>query len=172
MLRLIYFFFLIMLASCSGIEMKAPEPEKERETIFGGPLKFSTETGGFSVGSPRKNSSMFNTLKKNDASGNIPVNALLWNASLDIIDFIPLYIVDAYGGVIVTDWFTNDDNNNVRFKTTISFNSSELKVSSFRVSVIRQKLIDGNWVEDGSSDALARKIEDLILSRARELRRN
>ena len=58
------------------------------------------------------------------------------------------------------------------FFSGISFNSSELKVSSFRVSVIRQKLIDNNWVEDGSSDALARKIEDLILSRARELRRS
>ncbi len=172
MLRLFCLILLIMLTSCSGLDIKAPEPEKERETIFGGPLKFSTEKGGFSVGSSSTTSSKFNILKKDGSTGNIPVNALLWQASLDTIDFIPLYTVDAYGGVIVTDWFINDDNNKFRYKITISFNSSELKVSSFRVSVIRQKILDNNWVEDGLSEPLARKIEDLILSRARELRRS
>ena len=171
MLRLFCLIFIIMLTSCSGLDIKAPEPEKERETIFGGPLKFSTDKGGFSVGSSSTTSRKSNKLNKDGSSGNIPVNALLWQASLNIVDFIPLYKVDAYGGVIVTDWFINNDNNKLRYKITISFNSSELKVSSFRVSVIRQKLLENNWVEDGSSEALARKIEDLILSRAREIRR-
>ncbi len=132
MLRLFCLILLIMLTSCSGLDIKAPEPEKERETIFGGPLKFSTEKGGFSVGSSSTTSSKFNILKKDGSTGNIPVNALLWQASLDTIDFIPLYTVDAYGGVIVTDWFINDDNNKFRYKKRIINYKSDINTIVLR----------------------------------------
>ena len=60
----------------------------------------------------------------------------------------------------------------LRNKITVSFSSSELKSSSIKVSVIREIYENQNWVSDGYSDGLARKIEDLILSRAREIRNN
>ena len=78
--------------------------------------------------------------------------------------------VDPFGGVISTDWFVNENNNNFRNKVIVSFSSSELKATSIKVSVIREKFENNKWVSDGFSDGLARKIEDLILTRARELR--
>jgi hypothetical protein len=80
--------------------------------------------------------------------------------------------IDPFGGIIVSDWFINNSTKNLRNKITISFSSSELKATSIKVSVIREIYENQNWVSDGYSDGLARKIEDLILSRARELRNN
>ena len=51
MIRFLYFLILLSVLSCSGIDIRKPEPEKKRESIFGGPLTYSTETGSFSVGS-------------------------------------------------------------------------------------------------------------------------
>ena len=77
---------------------------------------------------------------------------------------------DPFGGVISTDWFINAEKNGFRNKVTVSFSSSELKATSIKVSVIREKFENNMWVADGFSDGLARKIEDLILTRAKEIR--
>ena len=63
-----------------------------------------------------------------------------------------------------------DQKNNGTSTGSISFSSSELRATSFKVSVVREKFNNNQWVSDGYSDGLARKIEDLILTRARELR--
>ena len=62
------------------------------------------------------------------------------------------------------------NNEKIRNKITVSFSSSELRATSIKVSVIREMFDNNQWVSDGYSDGLARKIEDLILTRARELR--
>ena len=51
MIRFLYFLILLSVLSCSGIDVRKPEPEKKRESIFGGPLTYSTDTGSFSAGS-------------------------------------------------------------------------------------------------------------------------
>jgi len=79
-------------------------------------------------------------------------------------------LIDPFGGIIVSNWFINESSKNLRNKITVSFGSSELKATSIKVSVVREKYEDKNWISDGYSDGLSRKIEDLILSRAREIR--
>ena len=160
-----YFVLLcvLFLYSCSSLDVSAPEPEQKPASIFGDSIVFSTENGGFLVG---------NDQKKSKSSGSLPVNALLWEASLSVLDFMSLDTVDAFGGVIVSDWYVNEKNDKVRYKTSVYFSSSELKVSSFKVNVIREQLKNDVWVADGSSEALATKIENLILTRAREIRIN
>ena len=170
MIRVLYFIITFSLISCSNIKLTEPLPEPERESIFGGPLKFSTETGSFSTGK-----GMLSGLQNsNDMSSlsSLPINELLWKSSLDTLDFMSFEKIDPWGGVIVSDWFINKSSKNLRNKITISFSSSELKATSIKVSIIREVYEDQKWVSDGYSDGLARKVEDLILSRARELRNN
>ena len=167
------FFSIVVLvfslSSCSGINFTKPNPEPERQSIFGGPLTFSTETGAFSTGSNDK-TGLLNFKKNHDLTTSLPVNELLWKATLDVLDFMSIKEADPFGGVISTDWFINAENNDFRNKITVSFSSSELKATSIKVSVIREKFENNMWVADGFSDGLARKIEDLILTRAKEIR--
>ena len=170
MIRILYFFILFFLISCSNIKLSEPLPEPKRESIFGGPLKFSTEKGSFSSG----NGMLSGLQNSNNGSllSSFPVNELLWKSSLDTLEFMSFEKIDPFGGVIISDWFINTSTKDLRNKVIVSFSSSELKATSIKVSVIREKYENGNWFSDGYSEGLARKIEDLILSRARELRQS
>ena len=167
-MRFLYIILALSVFSCSGLDIKKPPPEPERETIFGGPIKFSTDTGSFSAGSTGL-PNLSNTNSKSNLTS-LPINELLWNSTLDTLDFMSYEKIDPFGGIIITDWFINQNNEKIRNKITVSFSSSELRATSFKVSVIREKLDSNQWVSDGYSDGLSRKIEDLILTRARELR--
>ena len=57
----------------------------------------------------------------------LPVNELLWNSTLDTLDFMSYEKIDPFGGIIITDWFINQNNEKIRNKITVSFSSSELK---------------------------------------------
>ena len=170
MRRFVYFIITLSFISCSGVELSKPTPEAKRESIFGGPLKFSTETGSFSTGD--NSLSGLTNSNNNSQLSSLPINELLWRSSLDTLEFMSFEKIDPLGGVIVSDWFINKSSKNLRNKITILFSSSELKATSFKVNVIREVYENQKWVSDGYSDGLARKIEDLILSRARELRNN
>ena len=167
MRRFLYIIITLSIISCSGVKQLDPSTEPKRESIFGGPLKFSTETGTFSTGEAI---SGLSNLDNSSQISTLPVNELLWRSSLDTLEFMSFEKIDPWGGVIVSDWFINKTSKNLRNKITISFSSSELKATSIKVSVVREIYEDKKWVSDGYSDGLARRIEDLILSRARELR--
>ena len=168
MIRFLYFLILLSVLSCSGIDVRKPEPEKKRESIFGGPLTYSTDTGSFRAG-PVGLTSLSNAQNKSDLNS-LPINKLLWSSTLDTLDFMSYEKIDPFGGIIITDWFINKDNEKIRNKISVSFSSSELRATSIKVNAIREKFDNNQWVSDGYSDGLARKIEDLILTRARELR--
>ena len=166
MVRFLYVILVIIVTSCSNINLTEPPPEPERQSIFGGPLEFSTETGSFSTGQK----SITNLSNNSSNLSSMPINELLWKSTLDTLDFMVFEKIDPFGGIIITEWFINQNNEKFRNKITVSFSSSELRATSIKVSVIREKFDKNQWVSDGYSDGLARKIEDLILTRARELR--
>lgn len=105
------------------------------------------------------------------AGAQLPVNKYLWRATLDTLAFLPLASTDPYGGVIVTDWGAAPDAPEERFKVTAYISSAELKPQSLRVVVNRQKRdASGAWVAAAVSDDTGRKLEDAILTRARQIK--
>lgn len=101
----------------------------------------------------------------------IGVNAFLWRASLDTIAFMPLAQVDSNGGVIITDWYSTPANPNERVKVTVAILDTELRADAIRVSAIRQTLAGSGWVEAPVRAGTVQKLEETILSKARDLRR-
>lgn len=101
----------------------------------------------------------------------IGVNAYLWRGALDTLSFAPLASADSAGGVIVTDWYTNPANPGERVKLMVTILDQDLRADALRVSASRQVAQDGNWVEAPVQAATVQKLEDIILTRARDLRR-
>jgi hypothetical protein len=102
----------------------------------------------------------------------IGVNSYLWRAALDTLSFAPMAQVDSNGGVIVTDWYANPRSPNDRVKVTVTILDRDLRADALRVAASRQVLSNGAWVEAPVSAATVQKLEEIILTRARDLRRN
>jgi predicted small lipoprotein YifL len=101
----------------------------------------------------------------------IGVNSYLWRAALDTVAFAPLLQADSAGGVIVTDWYANPSNPNERVKLTVSILDQDLRADALRVAASRQVNQGGNWVDAPVQAATVQKLEDIILTKARDLRR-
>ena len=145
----------ILLAGCSGITTTPPVEEE-------GPVSFFTgKTGGVKL-------SDFGSSES--SGGAMPVNALLWRAALDISSFVPLDDVDTFGGTIVTEWYSLADRPEERIKLTIFVIGRELRSDAISVRVYLQRRDGDSWLQAGRDSELETKIEDLILTRAREIR--
>ena len=103
-------------------------------------------------------------------STGMPVNALLWRAALDIASFVPLDDVDTFGGSIVTEWYVPEDQTNRRLKLAVFVVGLELRSDAIQVRAYVQNRDGDGWTNAGRDAELGRKLEDLILTRARELR--
>ena len=101
----------------------------------------------------------------------IGVNSYLWRASLETLSFMPLVQTDSNGGVIVTDWYANPNNPSERVKVTVSILDQDLRADALRVAASRQVNQNGVWVDAPVAAATVQKLEDIILTRARDLRR-
>jgi hypothetical protein len=102
----------------------------------------------------------------------IGVNSYLWRASLETLSFMPLTQADSTGGVIVTDWYSNPSNPNERVKVSVSILDQDLRADALRVAASREVLQNGAWVSAPVQAATVQKLEDIILTKARDLRRS
>ena len=101
----------------------------------------------------------------------IGVNTYLWRAAIDTLSFAPLIQADSNGGVIVTDWYSNPTSPGERVKLTVSILDQDLRADALRVAASRQVQQSGTWVDAPVAAATVQKLEDIILTRARDLRR-
>ncbi|AMK20987.1 MULTISPECIES: DUF3576 domain-containing protein [unclassified Sphingobium] len=101
----------------------------------------------------------------------IGVNAYLWRATLDTLSFMPMVQTDSNGGVIVTDWYANPNSPNERMKLTVSILDQDLRADALRVAASRQISQNGQWVDAPVQAATVQKLEEIILTKARDLRR-
>jgi hypothetical protein len=63
----------------------------------------------------------------------------LWRASLDVIDFMPLSSVNYSGGVIITDWYSSEQNSNESVKISIRFLTNEIRSDALDIKVFNRK---------------------------------
>jgi Domain of unknown function (DUF3576) len=101
----------------------------------------------------------------------IAVNSYLWKAAVDTVSFAPLLQANPNSGVIITDWYANPKAPGERVKLTVAVLDPDLRADALRVSAARQVNQNGAWVDVPVSAATVQKLEDIILTRARDLRR-
>ena len=145
----------LLLSSCSGVKTTPVKEPEEPVSIFTG------KSGGLKISDFTKN---------DQPSDGLPVNALLWRAALDIASFVPLDDVDTFSGSIVTEWHQSEVKDDQRLKLVIFVIGRELRSDAITVHAYLQNKRGAEWVDAGRDEALGRKLEDLVLTRARELR--
>ena len=133
------FFAIFFLQSCGGKipgipgadARKFPADPKER-------VKKNLEEGrGFTLNETFGNvgkGGVFDFASSNE----------LWRASLDVIDFMPLSSVDYSGGIIITDWYLDENNPNESIKISIRFLTNEIRSDSLDIKVFTRKCLDNS----------------------------
>jgi hypothetical protein len=101
----------------------------------------------------------------------IGVNSYLWRAAVDTVSFAPLLQANPNSGVIITDWYSSPRAPGERVKLTVAILDADLRADALRVSASRQVNQGGAWVDQPVSAATVQKLEDIILTRARDIRR-
>ena len=87
------------------------------------------EGRGITFGKGNKNYGDFNFATSNE----------MWRASLEILDFVPLATVDYSGGIIITEWYSDDINSNETIKIIINFLSNEIRADGLKIKVYKKK---------------------------------
>ena len=89
----------------------------------------------------------------------------MWRASLDILDFTPLTNVDYSGGVIITDWFTEDGERSI--KISVRFLTNEIRADGLEVSIFEKKCNTSNVCQTSKIEStLNNEIKLEILKKA------
>ncbi len=84
---------------------------------------------------------------------------------------MPLASADPFGGVIITDWHSPPETPNERFKITVYILDRQLRADGIKVSVFRQQRSPSSaWADAAVGVDTAAKLENAILTRARQLR--
>jgi len=92
----------------------------------------------------------------------------LWRASLDIIDFMPLLSVDYGGGIIITDWYGEEDEND-SIKISIQFLSNEIRSDALNIKVFKKSCSNlSNCKVIASKSKINEELRVAILKRAAE----
>ena len=121
----ISFIIISLVSSCGGVKKvdtrKVPisGPERAKKNVKEG----RGVSLGAMVGGNRSTNYEFSTSNP------------MWRATLDVLDFLPLATVDYSGGVIISDWYTDNTNSNQALKVTVRFLSNTVQTNSLKVNV-------------------------------------
>ena len=92
----------------------------------------------------------------------------LWRASLDTIDFMPLSSVNYSGGIIVTDWYSSNDNSNESVKISIRFLTNEIRSDALKIKVFKKICkVNNNCKISETSGELIKELKKKILKTAK-----
>lgn len=139
-----------------------PEPHKTEEDLERERIGSIFGEGGLKL---------FSSEDRNNGGG-IGVNAYLWRASLEVFKFLPFNQTDPFGGVLISDWYTNPETPNQRIKVNIFILDTVLRGDAIRVALFKQTRKDStsSWQDAFVNEATNRKLENQILIKARENR--
>ena len=153
--KLILILFLIFsFSSCKN----AKDFDPNRPIGAEEKRKKNVEEGGSVVG---------NIFKRGATNFEFSSSNPMWRASLETLDFLPLTTVDYAGGVIITDWYS-ENNNTDQIKLTIRFLSNEIRSDSLKI-IVHRKNCDQNSnckTSISSSDLIKNELRSTILRKA------
>ena len=154
----------------SGTTFTGGSAEKDKLALADAENRLRTGGGllgkkGLSLGDMNKSE------KTTTATIGLPINPYLWKGSLETIDFMPLASADPFAGIIITDWYSNQNAPNERCKINIFIRGYEMKTDNLKVNSFCQTLSkENNWVDENINDNNNRLLENAILNKAKKIK--
>ena len=98
---------------------------------------------------------------------------VMWRASLEILDFLPLANVDYSGGIISTDWYNEGTSNDESIKITVRFLSNEIRADGLKI-IVHKKACNKtqNCTVKKIASVLETELKSAILRKATMLQQN
>ncbi len=94
----------------------------------------------------------------------------MWRATLETLDFLPLANVDYSGGVVITDWYSDNLNNNDSIKISVQFLSNEVRSDSLKINVYQKKCTESNACQVKLTESkIKNELLEVILVKAKSL---
>jgi len=140
------------LAACGGRDAPFDTPDVDIETEPG---------SGTIITGPGQRDSVFDLFNTPSQETTVRVNRYIWNATLEVLNFLPVQTVDPFTGVIVTGFGTPPGGGRA-YRATVLINDPALDARSLNVALQSRN--------GAASQATIRAVEDAILTRARHLR--
>ena len=130
------------------------------------------KSGGGLFGKKAGIGGAFGNEESNNAVSSIgmPINPYLWKGSLETISFMPLSSADPFGGIIITDWYSDGQTINERCKINIFIKGLELKTSNLKVNTFCQSFENNRWIDLPTSASQSAQLENAILNKAKRIK--
>lgn len=154
------FFYLLLISLVSGCGkgfFKKVDTRKVPVNVNERAEKNIQEGRGFRLGSLGNKSGVFDFATSNE----------MWRASIELLDFTPLSNVDYSGGIIITDWFAEENSADTSIKITIRFLSNEIRADGINVSIHKRVCKNSNNCTTSKVDStLSEEIKLAVLKKA------
>ncbi len=131
---IIFIILSFVLTSCEALKPKKVDTRKTSVKGSERARKNVEQGGGISL----------KTIMKNrGGSFEFSSSNPLWRASLEVLDFLPLTTVDYSGGMIISDWYTDNNNDDDSIKISVRFLSPEIRSNSIKIIIHKKKCTQG-----------------------------
>lgn len=97
------------------------------------------------------------------------VNKYLWDATREVLSFMPESSVDLSSGSYITDWYSTQEAPKYSYKVSVTISGNLITPESIHVIVHEKSLKNGQWYNLPTSKKLSAKFEDKIIRKARDL---
>ena len=109
-------------------------------------------------------------LNKRGTTYDFATSNIIWRATLESLDFVPLQSANYSGGVLITDWYSNDINSNESIKIEVRFLSDEASPSSLKIISYKKICNNANCKIAKLSESFNNKLLSSIMLKVRELK--
>ena len=147
----------IVFSGCSGNIFKRADVKDIPVNVNDRVKKNIEEGRGIRFGKKKNRGGTFDFASSNE----------MWRAAIDVLDFVPLLNADYGGGIIITDWYSENQEKNESIKISVQFLSNEIRSDALEVKIYNKKCGDDqNCVTSKISSELNSEIKLAILKKA------
>ena len=152
----------IQLIVSAGLIL-SPSACSSVKRLLGSDTEMQPERISQGVDTENERVTIWDAFKNNQSEIPVKVNLFIWQASLDVLDFLPIESIDPFSGVIATG-FGTPPGGTFPYRATVYVSDPALDARSLRVALMTRN--------GPTTKETMRAIEDAILLRARQLRKD